>query len=79
MYWICKSGSSVSYEPEVCDNCVIKALRHFKANHPQCVSLRYLSINSARNNFYSIPPLIKYNIDKIATVKTKVDPSFPES
>ena len=79
MYWICKSGSSVSYEPEVCDNCVIKALRHFKANHPQCVSLRYLNINSARNNFYSIPPLIKHNIDKFATVETKLDPSFPES
>ena len=79
MYWICKSDSSVSYEPEVCHNCVIKALRHFKANHPQCYLLGYLNINPAKNKFYSIPPLIKHNIDKFATAEAKLDPSFPES
>ena len=40
IYGICKPGSGVSYEPEVSDNCVIKALRHFQTNHPQCVSFK---------------------------------------
>ena len=51
IYWICKPGSSVSCESEVSDNCVNNALRHFKRNYPQCVSLGYLNINSVRNKF----------------------------
>ena len=76
---ICKPGSSVSYEPEVSDDCVNKAVRHFKTNHPQCVSLGYLNINFVRNKFYSIPPLIEHNIDIFALAETKLDSSFPES
>ena len=56
-----------------------KALRHFKTNHPQCVSLGYLNINSVRNKFYSIPPLIEHNIYIFAIVKTKLNSSFSQS
>ena len=73
------SGSSVSYEPEVSDNCVNKALKHFKTNHPQCVSLGYLNINSVRNKLYGISPLIEHNIDIFALAETKLDSLFPES
>ena len=79
MHLICKPGSSVSCEPEVSDNCVNKSLRHFKTNHPQCVSLGYLNINSVRNKSYSVPPLIEYNIHIFAIAKTKLDSSSPES
>ena len=48
--WICKLGSSVSYESEVSDNCDNKTLRHFKTNHPQCVSLGYLNIKRWSNS-----------------------------
>ena len=48
--WICKLGSSVSYESEVSDNCNNKTLRHFKTNHPQCVSLGYLNIKRWSNS-----------------------------
>ena len=61
------------------DNCVNKDLRHFKTNHPQCVSLGYLNINSVKNKFYSIPPLIEHNVDVFALAETKLDYSFPES
>ena len=80
IYWICKPGSSVSCHSEVSGNCcVYKALRHFKTNHPQCVSLGYLNINSVRNKFYSILLLIKHNIDIFAIAETKLDSSLPES
>ena len=79
IYWICKPGSSVFYEPKLSDNCVNKALRHFKTNHPKCVSLGYLNINSVRNKFYSILPLIKHNIDIFAIAESKLDSSLPES
>ena len=76
----CKLGSSVSCRSEVsCNCCVNKALGHFKTNHPQFVSLGYLNMNSVRNNFYSIPPLIEHNIDILALAETKLDSSFPES
>ena len=58
IYWICKQGSSVSYEPKVCDNCVNNAAMLLKTNHPQCVSLEYLNINFVWNKFHIIPPLI---------------------
>ena len=75
-----KPGSSVSCRCEVsCNCCVNKALSHFKTNHPQCISLGYLNINSVRNKFYSIPPLIEHNIDIFALAETKLDSSFPES
>ena len=54
-------------------------LRHFKTNHLQCVSLEYLNINSVRNKFYSISPLIEHNIDIFAVVERKLVSSFPES
>ena len=49
-----------------------------ETNHPQCVSLGYLNINSARNKFYSIPPLIEHNIDILAIAETKLDSLFPK-
>ena len=52
---------------------------HIKTNHPQCVSLGYLNINSLRNKFYSIPPLIEHNIDIFPVAETKLGSSFPES
>ena len=73
IYLIWKPGNSVSYEPEVNDNCVNKALGYFKINHPQRVSLGYLNINSVRNTFYSIPPLLEHNIEVFAITKTKID------
>ena len=79
IYWICKPSSSVSYKLEVSDNCVNEALGHFKTKHPQCVSLGYLNINSVRNKFYSVPPLIEHNIDIFAIAETKLDSSFSES
>ena len=70
IYGICKPGSSISCQSEVSGNCCVnKALRHFKSNHPQYVSLGYLNINSVRNKFYSIPPLIEHNIDIFASAE----------
>ena len=80
IYSICKPDSSVSCQSKVSSNCCVnKALNHFKTNHPQCVSLGYLNINSVRNKFYSIPPLIEHSIDIFALAETKLDSSFPES
>ena len=78
IYCIYKPGTSVSYEPEVSHNSVNKALKYFKTNHPQCVSLGYLNINSVMNKFYCIPPLIEHNIDIFALAETKLDSLFPE-
>ena len=36
-------------------------------------------MNSVRNRFYCIPPLIEHNIDIFALAETKLDSSFPES
>ena len=55
-----------------------KALRHFKTNHPQCVSLGYLNINPVRNKFYSNPPLIEHNIDIFALAETKFNSFWKE-
>ena len=52
---------------------------HFKTNHPQCVSLGYLNLNSVWNKFYSIPSLEEHNIDIFPIAETKLDSSFPES
>ena len=80
MYWICKPGSNVFCQSEVSGNCCVnKALRNFKTNHPQCISLGYLNINSVRNKFYTIPPLIERNIDIFALAEIKLDSPFPES
>ena len=76
----CKPGTSVSCQSEVSGNCCVnKALRHFKTNHPQCLSLGHLNITSVRNKFYSVPLLIEHNIDIFALAETKLDFSFPES
>ena len=79
IYWICEPDSIVSSRSDVSGNCCVnKALRHFKRDHPQCVLLGYLNINSVRNWFYSIPPLTEHNINVFALVETKLDSSFPE-
>ena len=70
----------MSCQSEVDGNCCInKTLSHFITKHPQCVSLGYLNINSVRNKFYSIPPLIEHNIDTFAIAEAKLDSSFAKN
>ena len=61
------------------DNCVHNVLKNLKTNHSQCISLEYLYINSVKNKFYSIPPLIEHNVGIFAIADRTLDSSFLES
>ena len=70
---IVKQSVELTLDMKKNDNCVNKAVRHFKVKHSQCISLEYLNNNSAWNSFFSISPLLGHNTDIVAKAEAKLD------
>ena len=58
---------------------VKSVLKCLHSNHPQQIIIGHLNINSIRNKFDIMKPMLMHDIDIFMVTETKLDDSFPVS
>ena len=76
---------SSNYESLINDNLAIQPgfvksiLERLRSNHPQQIIIGHLNINSIRNKFEIMKPMLMHDLDIFMVTETKLDDSFPVS
>ena len=77
--------NSTNYKSLINDNPVIQlgsvvsVLKRLRSNHPQQIIIGHLNINSIRNKFDIMKPMLMHDLDIFMVTETKLDDSFPVS
>ena len=77
--------NSSNYESLINDNLAIQpgfvksVLKRLRSNHPQQIIIGHLNINSIRNKFDIMKPMLMHDLDIFMVTETKLDDSFPVS
>ena len=77
--------NSSNYESLINDNLAIKpgfvksVLERLRSNHPQQIIIGHLNINSIRNKFEIMKPMLMHDLGIFMVTETKLDDSFPVS
>ena len=58
---------------------VKSVLKRLRSNHPQQIIIGHLNINSIRNKFDIMKPMLMHDLDIFMVTETKLDDSFPVS
>ena len=58
---------------------VKSVLKRLRSNHPQQIIIGHLNINSIRNKFDIMKPILMHDLDIFMVTETKLDHSFPVS
>ena len=59
--------------------CVKSVLKRLRSNHPQLIIIGHLNINSIRNKFDIMKPMLMHDLDIFMVTETKLDYYFPVS